>query len=76
MHGWLRVWAEGGNILAWNNRPESETLYSEDELAGMVEKWKSNPLIKLCPTLYNVLEHPASRPTVFDYLVNEFDGPY
>jgi len=76
MHGWLRVWAEGGNMPVWNNRPVAESLYSEEELEKMVDRWKSNPLIKLCPTLYNTLEYRQYKPTVFDYLVNEFDGPY
>ena len=76
MHGWLRVWAEGGNMPVWNNRPVSESLYSAEELERIVARWKDNPLIRQCPTLYTALEHREYKPTVFDYLINEFDGPY
>jgi predicted acyl esterase len=76
MHGWLRNWVQGGNILAWNAIPASKTLYSEEELTERVEKMKSNNVINKCPTLYNVLLFPQYKPTLFDWLVNEFDGPY
>jgi uncharacterized protein len=76
MHGWLRTWAEGGNILAWNALPASEKMYTEKELNQLIEKWKNNPIIAKSPTLYNTLEFPHSRPTIFDWLINEFDGEY
>jgi len=76
MHGWLRVWVQGGNILAWNAIPASKTMYSEEELTRRVEKWKNNEVITKCPTLYNTLIFPHDKPTLFDWLINEFDGPY
>lgn len=76
MHGWLRVWVQGGNILAWNAIPASEAMYSEEELTRRVEKLKSNNVINKCPTLYNTLVFPHDKPTLFDWLINETDGPY
>jgi uncharacterized protein len=76
MHGWLRTWAQGGNILAWNAVPASEKMHTEEELNQRIEKWKNNPIIKKSPTLYNTLEFPHSKPTIFDWLINEFDGEY
>ncbi|MFH1490172.1 MAG: CocE/NonD family hydrolase, partial [Pseudomonadota bacterium] len=76
MQGWLRNWVQGGNMLAWNAEPASEKIYSKKELRQKIEKWKSNEVVQKSPTLYNTLEFPHSRPTLFDWLINEFDGEY
>ena len=76
MHGWLRVWVQGGNILAWNGPPASSRLYSEEELRDRVERLKADPVIAQCPTIYNSLVFPHDKPLLFDWVVNELDGPY
>ena len=35
-----------------------------------------DPIVRRCPTLYNSLVFPHDKPTLFDWLVQEEDGPY
>jgi hypothetical protein len=76
MHGWLPAFTQGGSILAWNAIPASKTIYSEDELSRRVEKLKNNEVINKSPVLITTLAFPHYKPTLFDWLVNELDGPY
>ena len=76
MHGWLRNWVQGGNMQTWGAESASKTLYSQEELTRRIEKWKNDEVIQKCPTLYNALLFPDSKPTMFDWLINEFDGEY
>ncbi len=74
MHGWLPGWME--HIVAWDPVPVSTVMYSKEELSRRVEKCKNNEVVNKFPFLYAALEFPQLRPIVFDWFINEFDGPY
>ncbi len=74
MHGWLGIWVP--NMPVWDDIPASEMIYGEEELNRLVEKWKNNEVFNKSPVLLNVLLFPRYRPTIFDWIINEFDGPY
>jgi len=77
--GWLPEWTAIGILSKCrpdHPMPASKTLYSEKELKRRVEKLKSNNVINKHPLLYNVLLFPEYMPLLFDWLVNEEDGPY
>lgn len=74
MHGWLPYF--NNVILAWNNMPASKKLYDPEELKRLVEKWKNNEVVNKSHFLYNCLLFPQYLPLVFDWLINEHDGPY
>ena len=76
MYGWLRNWVEGGNIQAQSAEPACENLYSEKELKRRIEKWMDNEVVQKCPTLYNALVFPHSKPTALDWMINDCDGEY
>jgi len=76
MHGWLPLWAQGDGIMSWNAIPVSKSIYAEEELSRRVEKWKKNGVINKSPHLYLPLIFPNLKPTMFDWIINEFDGPY
>ncbi len=76
MHGWLRIWVQGGNILAWDARPASERLLAPEELSRRIQELLADEVIEKCPTLYNALIFPHDKPTLFDWLVQDLDGPY
>ncbi len=75
MPGWLANWA---NIIIASHEtpPASASLYSKKELEALIEKWKNNPIVNKSPALYMQLVFPNRRPVIFDWLINEFDGPY
>lgn len=75
MHGWLPRQFTAG-ILGWNATPASLSMYSEEELNRRVEKWKNNEVVNKSVDLYNSLLFPQFKPLLFDWLINEFDGPY
>ena len=74
MHGWLPNW--NSHLLGWNALPASISMYSEEELTRQIEKWKSNEVINKNTEFYNALLFPQYKPLLFDWLINEFDGPY
>jgi predicted acyl esterase len=76
MHGWLRIWVEGGNILAWDNSPASERLMPPELLGQRVQDLLDDPVIQECPTIYNALIFPRYKPTLYDWVVQDLDGPY
>ena len=74
MHGWLPVWTS--HIIGRETMPASVSMYNEEELNRRVEKWKNNEVFNRHPDLYNALLFPWYRPLLFDWIVNECDGPY
>lgn len=77
--GWLPEWTTIGMLSKRgpdHPEPASKTLYSEVELRRRVEKLRSNTVISKSPLLSNVLLFPEYMPLLFDWLVNEEDGPY
>jgi putative CocE/NonD family hydrolase len=73
-HGWLPNWQT--TILEVDALPASISQYSEEELNRRVEKWKSNQVIQKNPWIYSTLLFPRFMSLIFDWLINEFDGPY
>ncbi|MFC1861339.1 CocE/NonD family hydrolase [Chloroflexota bacterium] len=75
LHGWLPNFSRM-LILGWDARPASLEMYSEDELKGRVEKWQKNEVFNKSFVMYNALLFPQYAPLLFDWVINEFDGPY
>jgi len=74
MPGWLPSWS---NIIASRDAPPaSEAIYSKKELSRLVERFKNNEMVNKSPLLYLSLTFPSLKNLVFDWLINEFDGPY
>jgi len=74
MFGWLPLWSTF--LLGRNAMPASLKMYSKKELNLRIEKWKNNEVINKHHEFYNALLFPWHKPTLFDWLINEFDGPY
>ena len=75
MHGWLPMQLIP-RLLGWNATPASLSMYKEEELERLVERWKNNKVVKEHVDIYNSLLFPHYKPLLFDWLINEFDGPY
>jgi predicted acyl esterase len=73
-HGWLPSW----NTMFPNLRsePASLSMYGEEELNRRAQKWLYHGSIRKHPEIYNTLLFPQYKPLLFDWLINEFDGPY
>ena len=76
MHGWLLGFSQGNGIISWGAVPASESLMSPEELRRRIERLQANEVINKSNTLYLALEFPHWKPTMFDWLVNELDGPF
>jgi len=74
MHGWLPLWSTF--LLGRNAMPASVKMYNKRELERRIERWKSNQVVNKHHEFYNALLFPWYKPTLFDWLINEFDGPY
>ncbi|MFH1487950.1 MAG: CocE/NonD family hydrolase [Pseudomonadota bacterium] len=76
MQGWLARFTQGGGIVSWNAEPASLKMYSEEELNRIIDKLKNNEVINKNNYFMVSLTFPKYKPTLFDWLVNELDGPY
>ena len=74
LHGWLPTFCT--YLLGFNQMPASLEIYDKEELQRRIEKWKSNEVFNKHPEFYNALIYPQYKPTLFDWVINEFDGPY
>lgn len=63
-------------ILERSAVPASLSLYSEDELNRRIEKWKNDEVANKHGDLYNSIILPHFKPLLFDWVINELDGPY
>jgi putative CocE/NonD family hydrolase len=74
LHGWV-PWFNY-IIVHRHASPASISMYGEEELRRLVEKWKNNQVVNKSCYIYNALLFPEYMPLLFDWLINEFDGPY
>ncbi len=56
-------------------KPASFKLYSEDELKKKMAELQRNPDIQCTPYLYLIANTPQMNPTMFDLMMNPYDGP-
>ena len=47
-----------------------------EELKQRVQELLADPVVQECPTIYNALVFPQDKPTLFDWVVQDLDGPY
>jgi len=76
MHGWLPDDWTTDLAMGFNARPASLSMYSEEELKRQVEKWLKHEVLNKHEKMVNSLLHPPYKPIIFDWIINEFDGPY
>jgi putative CocE/NonD family hydrolase len=73
-HGWLPFF--NTIILHGHAKPVSLSMYSPEEIDRFVEKWKNNQVFNKSYVMYNSLLFPDYMPLLFDWVINELDGPY
>ena len=76
MHGWLRSGCRAGTYSPGTPGPPPRLCSLQRSSSARVERLMADPVIRKCPTLYNCLIFPHDKPTLFDWLVQEEDGPY
>lgn len=76
MHGWLPDNWTTDLAMGFNAKPASLSMYSEQELNHRVEKWLGHEVLNKHEKMVNSLLHPQYKPILFDWIINEFDGPY
>jgi putative CocE/NonD family hydrolase len=76
MHGWLPDDWTTDLRMGFNASPASLGMYNEKELKRRIDKWLKHEVFNKHEKMVNSLLHPLYKPLIFDWVINEFDGPY